>query len=153
MQWTKEDVIRQAFSEIGKGTDFDIHPEDLQTGLRKLDAMMAAWGGGLGIRVGFSGGNGKGDLTADTTVPDWAYQALYLNLALHLCPDYGKTPSPLTIINARTALAAVRARTVQPMARRIMGYGGAGNGGITLPAIEQDLAVGPDNTFTIGSGQ
>jgi hypothetical protein len=153
MQWTKEDVIRQAFSEIGKGSDFDIQADDLQIGLRKLDAMMAEWGGALGIRVGFSGGNGKGDLAVDTAVPDWAYRALYLNLALNLCPDYGKTPSPITILNAKSSLASVRVRTVQPIPRRITGYAGSGNYGGSLPAIETDLAVGSDNTFNLGSGQ
>jgi len=152
-QWSKLDVIQQAFSEIGKGAyEFDLQPEDLQTALRKLDAMMASWGGSLGMRVGFSGGDGKGALGVDTAVPDWAYEALYLNLALRLCPDYGKTPSPITLMNAKAAMDAVRVRTVQPMTRRFGGYGGAGNGGVALPVPETDLAAGSDSTFTIGSG-
>lgn len=155
-QWSKRDVITQAFSEIGKGSDFDLQPEDLQTGLRKLDAMMATWGGALGVRIGFSGGDGKGDLGEDTKVPDWSYEALYLNLALRLCPDYGKTPSPLTLINAKAALDAVRGRTVQPATRRIGGYAGAGNstwGARSLPQEETPVAAGPDNTLTFGVGE
>jgi hypothetical protein len=153
-QWSKLDVIRQAFSEIGKGAqEFDLQPEDLQTALRKLDAMMATWGGTLGIRIGFAGGDGKGDLGKDTTVPDWAYEALYTNLALRLCPDYGKTPSPLTLINAKAAMDAVRVRTVQPGRRRIQGYAGAGNscwGAQSLPVEIDPVATGPDNTLTFG---
>lgn len=156
-QWSKSDVIRQAFSEIGKGAyEFDLQPEDMQTGLRKLDAMMATWGGASGIRIGFAGGNGKGDLGVDTSVPDWAYEALYLNLALRLCPDYGKTPSPMTMINAKAALDAVRSRTVQPATRRIGGYGGAGNsyyGAVALPEEIPAIATGPDNTLTFGVGE
>lgn len=156
-QWSKRDVIQQAFSEIGNGAaDFDLQPEDLQTGLRKLDAMMATWGGALGIRIGFAGGDGKGDLGVDTMVPDWAYEALYLNLALRLCPDFGKTPSPLTMMAAKAALDAVRGRTVQPMTRRIMGYAGAGNsawGAVALPVEETALATGPDNTLIFGVGE
>lgn len=155
-QWSKRDVIAQAFSEIGKGSDFDLQPEDLQTGLRKLDAMMATWGGAMGIRIGFAGGDGKGDLGVDTAVPDWAYEALYLNLALRLCPDYGKTPSPLTQTGAKAALDAVRGRTVQPSPRRLRGYAGAGNstwGAVALPREETPVAAGPDNTLTFGVGE
>lgn len=156
-QWSKRDVITQAFSEIGKGaSDFDLQPEDLQTGLRKLDAMMATWGGALGVRIGFSGGDGKGDLGVDTSVPDWAYEALYLNLALRLCPDYGKTPSPITVTNAKAALDAVRGRTVQPATRRISGYAGAGNstwGARSLPQEETPVATGPDNMLIFGAGE
>lgn len=153
-QWSKLDVIQQAFSEIGKASfDFDLQPEDLQSALRQLDAMMATWGGTLGIRIGFSGGDGKGAISADTQVPDWAYEALYLNLALRLCPSYGKTPNPLTIVNAKAAMDAVRARTVQPPNRRITGYGGAGNSywGATALAEEiEPVATGPDNTLPFG---
>lgn len=156
-QWSKRDVITQAFSEIGKGaSDFDLQPEDLQTGLRKLDAMMAAWGGALGVRIGFSGGDGKGELGEDTKVPDWSYEALYLNLALRLCPDYGKTPSPITVTDAKAALDAVRGRTVQPATRRISGYAGAGSsawGARSLPQEETPVATGPDNTLTFGVGE
>jgi hypothetical protein len=153
-QWSKLNVINQAFSEIGKGSyDFDLQPEDLQLALRKLDAMMATWGGAMGVRIGYSGGDGKGALTPDTTVPDWAYEALYLNLALRLCPDYGKTPNPLTVLNAKTALDAVRNRTVIPATRTISGYAGAGNswwGAVPLPEERESLATGPDGTLPFG---
>ena len=154
-QWTKSDIIKQAFSEIGKASyDFDLQPEDMQTALRKLDAMLAGWGA-LGVRIGYAGGNGKGDLGVDTTVPDWAYEALYLNLALRLCPDYGKTPSPLTLMGAKSALDAVRGRVVKPMTRQISGYGGAGNsfwGTSFIPQEAPSLDAGPDAGFEIGGG-
>lgn len=153
-QWTKLDVINQAFSEIGKAAyDFDLRPEDLQSALRQLDAMMATWGGTLGIRIGYSGGDGFGDLSASTEVPDWAYEALYLNLALRLAPSYGKTPNPLTVINAKAAMDAVRVRTVQPALRRISGYAGAGSSRYGALALAEDIepvATGPDNTLPFG---
>jgi hypothetical protein len=153
-QWTKSDVIRQAFSEIGMGAyEFDLQPEDMQTALRKLDAMMAAWGGAGGVRIGFSGGDGFGDLEVDTTVPDWAYEALYLNLAIRLCPDFGKTPSPLTLMNAKMAIDAVRTRTTPVATRRIGGYAGAGGswwGAWHLPEEMEGTPIGRDNHFDFG---
>jgi hypothetical protein len=155
-QWTKSDVIRQAFSEMGMGDyEFDLQPEDLQTALRKLDAMMAAWSGAGGIRIGFAGGDGKGSIAADSTVPDWAYEALYLNLALRLCPDYGKTPSPLTMMAAKQARNAVRSRTTPVATRTISGYAGAGNSWYGVTALQdqrEGLATGTDNTLDFGDG-
>lgn len=156
-QWSKQDVINQAFSEIGMGSfQYDLQPEDNQTALRKLDAMMATWGGTQGIRIGYAGGDGKGELTPSTMVPDWAYEALYLNLALRLCPDYGKQPSPLTVMGAKNALDAVRVRTVQIKPRHINGYAGAGNsvwGAEPLPGEIDPVATGPDNTLIFGVGE
>lgn len=153
-QWTKLDVIKEAFAEIGKAAyDFDLQPEDLQAALRKLDSMMATWGGALGVRIGFSGGDGKGSLDASTEVPDWAYEALYLNLALRLAPGYGKQPMQQTMMGAKAALDAVRIRTTQPQPRKIGGYAGAGNswwGAVALPAEIEPVVTGPDNTLPFG---
>jgi hypothetical protein len=152
--WTKLEVIRQAYSEIGKANyEFDLQPEDLQSALRQLDAMMAMWSGTQGIRIGFSGGDGFGDLDPQTEVPMWAVEALYYNLALRLAPSFGKTPSPITVLNAKLALDAVRNRTTPTATRRISGYGGAGNslwGAVPLPEETPALAMGPDNTFDFG---
>jgi hypothetical protein len=153
MPWTKVDIIRQAYSEIGKTADFDIQPEELQTALRQLDAMLAMWSGTQGIRIGFAGGDGFGDVSAETEVPTWAVEALYLNLALRLAASFGKTPMPTTVVNAKAALDAVRVRCVTPATRQIRGYAGAGNstwGVLPLPEPQSGFATGPDNTLEIG---
>lgn len=153
MVWTKTDIIRQAYSEIGKTSDFDIQPEELQSALRQLDAMLAVWSGTQGIRIGFSGGDGFGDVSAETEVPLWAVEALYLNLALRIAPSFGKTPMPETKINAKAALDALRVRCVTPATRHIGGYAGAGNstwGAIPMPDQLTGIATGPDNTLDIG---
>ena len=155
--WTKLDIIRQAYSEIGKANyEFDLQPEDLQSALRQLDAMMAMWGGTQGIRIGFAGGDGFGKLDVTAEVPLWSVEALYYNLALRLAPSFGKTPSPLTILNAKVALDAVRNRTVPTATRYIGGYGGAGNscfGVASMPVDVPEMATGPDGTLNFGSGQ
>lgn len=154
MPWTKRNIIEQAYAEIGKAAyEFDLQPEDLQAALRQLDAMMAMWSGTQGIRIGFAGGNGFGELDPETEVPMWAVEALYYNLALRLAPGFGKTPSPLTIMNAKMALDAVRVRNVQPATRRLSGYAGAGNswwGAVPLPREIPAIATGPDNTLDFG---
>jgi len=154
MAWTKRQIILQAYSEIGKANyEFDLQPEDLQSALRQLDAMMASWSGTQGIRLGFAGGDGYGDLSVEAEVPLWAVEALYYTLALRLAPSFGKTISPLTMANAKAALDAVRSRNVQPTPRRIQGYGGAGNslwGAAPLALDQEGLAAGADNTLEIG---
>ena len=127
MPWTKKQIITEAFTEIGKGSySFDSQPEEYQTALRRLDAMMATWGATANIRIGYVGGNGFGDIDAESTVPDWAVAAMYLNLAINLAPSYGKTVSPDTKINAKAALDAVMNETTERRTRYIGGYAGAG---------------------------
>lgn len=128
MAWTKADIISQAFSEIGKGDyDFDLQPDVRQSALRQLDAMLATWGGATGVKIGFSGGDGFGEISQIAGVPDWAVEALYLNLAIRLAPSFGKTVSPHTILSAKTAYNAVLMRMIQPKTRVLPGYGGAGS--------------------------
>ena len=53
MGWTKRQFIEQAFEEIGLAAYvFDLTPEQLQSALRRLDAMMAGWNTN-GIRIGW----------------------------------------------------------------------------------------------------
>ncbi len=155
MAWTKLDVIKEAYAEIGKSDyDFDLSPDALQSGLRRLDAMMASWGGSFGIRIGYSGGDGFGEIGVDTAVPDWAYDALYLNLAIRLAPSFGKTVSPETRTNAKMAFDGVMARTV-PVATRNIGGGYAGSGGYrrsNLPQPAEPLTSGRDGFIILGDG-
>lgn len=153
MGLTKRQVIEQAYEEIGKaGYEFDLQPEELQSALRRLDSMMLSWAT-LGFRVGYSGGDGTGDIDAEAEVPGWAYEALYLNLAVKIAPSFGKTPSPLTLQGAKAAKDQLAMRTVTPALRVPTGYGGAGyrywgNGG-NLPVPENDLVTGPDQELDI----
>lgn len=109
MAWTKRDVIKKAYAEIGKASyDFDLQPEEMQDALQSLDAMVSAWG----LNFGYSGGDGKGDIDADTEVPQFAYEALYTNLALRLAPGMGKTVSPETKTFARQGLNTLQTNSL-----------------------------------------
>lgn len=118
----------RAFSEIGKTAyEFDLNPEAMQSGLADLDMLLAEWGGAANVRVGYAGGDGFGDINADTEVPDWAVRALIYNLAITLAPQFGKQVSAQTMAAAKASLARVNARTVQPRTRQLSGYAGSGS--------------------------
>lgn len=96
MGWTKRQFITQAFEEIGLAAYvFDLTPEQLESALRRLDSMIAGWNAN-GVRIGYPlpGSPGASDIDAQSGVPDFANEAIYLNLALRLAPSYGKTVSP-----------------------------------------------------------
>ena len=91
--WTKRELVLQAFEEIGLASYvFDLEPEQLNSALRRLDAMMSGWSAN-GIRVGYPlpRNPSESDLDQDSNLPDWAVEAVYANLALRLAPSHGKT--------------------------------------------------------------
>jgi hypothetical protein len=125
--WSKRDLLEQAYLEIGKASyDFDLQPEELQSGLRALDAMVATWAN-KGVLIGWAGGDGFGDVDALSNVPEYAMEAIYLNLALRLAPSFGKAVSPDTRAAAKNAFDIVLSRSIVPVDKRITGYAGSGN--------------------------
>lgn len=96
MSWTKRQFILSAFEEIGIGSyNFDLSPEMMEMGRKRLDAMMATWNA-KGMRLAYSipSGADDGDLDEDSNVPDSANEAVYLNLAIRLAPAFGKQIAP-----------------------------------------------------------
>lgn len=109
MSWTKRQLVEQAFEEIGLAAyTFDLQPEQLQAGLRRLDSMMATWNN-QGIRIGYPlpSSPNTSDLNAETGVTDMAIEAITSNLAVRIAPLFGKTVSPDTKANARRAYIAL----------------------------------------------
>lgn len=145
MGHSKRHYITEAYAEIGKADyAFDLDPEALESALRRLDSMLAEWDG-RGIRIGYAGGNGLGDIDADTLVPAWAEEAIVLNLAIRLAPGFGKTVSPDTKAQAGISLRTVMSKTAQSRPRILVGYGGAANGGRSLPVSQEAISVGNDD--------
>lgn len=145
MGHSKRHYITEAYSEIGKADyAFDLNPEALQSALRRLDSMLAEWDG-RGIRIGYVGGNGLGDIDADTLIPAWADEAIVLNLAIRLAPGFGKAVAPETKTQAGISLRTVMSKTAQSRPRSLPGYGGAGNYGRAMPAPEETISVGNDD--------
>jgi hypothetical protein len=131
MGWTKRQFVTQAFDEIGLAAYvFDLTPEQLQSALRRLDAMLASWNA-KGIRLGYPIPSNPQDseLDAETGVPDSANEAIYANLAVRLGPSFGKTVSADTKATAKLGYDTLLSRVAMPMEQQLPGTmpAGAGN--------------------------
>lgn len=144
---TKQEIIEAAFSELGlAGYASDMQPEETQDAMKKLDRLMAMWAG-MGIRIGYSGSGG--DVSDQMQTPAWADDAIALALAIRVAPSFGKTPSMETKIAARVALTVVQSKCAQPGQKPIIGYSGAGYGGMysQLRPPVADIQLGNDSTL------
>jgi hypothetical protein len=131
MGWTKRQFIEQAFEEIGLASYvFDLTPEQLQSALRRLDTMIAAWNA-LGIRIGYPLPSSPqfSDLDAQSEVPDSANEAIITNLAIKLAPSYGKQVMPDTKATAKETYNTLLSRAAMPMEQQMPATmpSGAGN--------------------------
>ena len=105
MSWTKRQIIDQAFEEIGlAATSFDLQPDQYESARRKMDTLVSGWSS-KNIQIGYplpSEANSS-DLDQETNVPDYAVEALYLNLAIKIAPSFGKAVPPETKQHADAA--------------------------------------------------
>jgi len=122
MSWTKRQLITQAFEEIGLAAYvFDLTPEQLNSALRRMDAMVASWNSN-GVRIGYPLPTSPedSDLDQDSNAPDFAIEAICLGLACRLAPGFGKTISPQTQAFADMAYSNMLNQTAQPTPERQM---------------------------------
>lgn len=131
MSWTKQQLIEQAFSEIGLAPYvFDASAEQYQDALRLLDSMMSQWDGkGIRLRYPVSLSPSDSVLSDASNIPDWAVEAVYTNLAIKLAPSYGKVVSPETRQTAKKSYDLLLLRMVKPNQMQLPGTmpAGAGN--------------------------
>lgn len=133
MSWTKRQFIKAAFGEIGlaAGT-YDLQPSDFETGLERLEAMMATWNA-RGIRIGYPISSSPADASLDevTGVPDAVNEAVLLGLAVRLAPGYGKITTKDTKQSAAEAYSNMMSKGMTRMQKRMPGGFplGAGNKG------------------------
>lgn len=131
MGYSKRQFVEAAFEEIGLASyTFDLQPQQIESALRRLDAMMAEWNA-KGIRLGYPLPSSPqfSDISAESEVPDSANEAIITNLALKLAPSYGRTPMPDTKITAKTAYNTLLSRAAMPMVQQFPNTlpSGAGN--------------------------
>jgi hypothetical protein len=155
MGWTKRQLVTQALEEIGLAEYvFDMTPEQLQSACIRLDTMMATWSG-KGIRVGYplSSTPQGSDLDTETGVPDYANEAIFLNLGIRLAPSFGKTLSMDTKSAAKMAYDGLLAKAAFPEEQQLSAGlpRGAGNKSLDQPFITppvDPLEVGTDGVIT-----
>jgi hypothetical protein len=130
MSFTKRQFVTQAFEEIGLASYvFDLTPEQLQSALRRLDTMMAAWNA-LGIRLGYPlpSSPNDSDLDEQTSVPDSSNEAIYTNLAIKLAPSYGKQVMPDAKVTAKESYNTLLARAAMPIEQQLPSTMPSGSG-------------------------
>jgi len=122
MSWTKRQLVTQAFEEIGLAAYvFDLTPEQLESALRRMDAMVGGWSAnGARIAYPLPSSPQLSDLDAESNIPDFANEALYLGLAVRLAPSFGKTVSPETKAFADMAYSNMANQVAIPTPERQM---------------------------------
>jgi hypothetical protein len=131
MGYSKRQFVYAAFEEIGLASYvFDLQPEQLQSALRRLDAMMADWNG-KGIRLGYPlpGSPQDSDLDEPTLVPDWANEAIICSLGIRVAPSYGKQVMNETKATAKQGYDTLLQRATFPLEQQFPNTmpSGAGN--------------------------
>jgi hypothetical protein len=160
MGYSKRQFVQAAFEEIGLATyAFDLQPQQFESALRRLDAMMAEWNA-KGIRLGYPipGSPEDSDLDSESEVPDSANEAIITNLAIRIAPSYGRTPMPETKITAKTAYNTLLSRATMPPEQQFPSGLPRGAGWKPwretnepfLPGPEDPLTVGPDGPLDFG---
>lgn len=131
MGYSKRQFVSAALEEIGLASyAFDMQPEQLESALRRLDAMMADWNA-KGIRLGYPipSSPQDSDLDQQTEVPDSAYEAIICSLGIRLAPSYGKSVMIETKTTAKQGYDILLQRATYPLEKQLPSTmpSGAGN--------------------------
>ena len=114
---TKRQIIEMAYEECSlAGYEFNVTPEELFSGLRKLDALMAQWReSSKDLNYNFPAKFGDGDLEDYSGIPDAAINGAAISLAMALAPAMGKQMSAESrgrLSKAMTVISALGAQRV-----------------------------------------
>jgi hypothetical protein len=131
MGYSKRQFISAAFEEIGLASYvFDLQPEQLESALRRLDAMMADWNA-KGIRLGYPlpSSPQNSSLDEETLVPDSSYEAIICSLGIRLAPSFGKQVMIETKTTAKQGYDILLQRATFPLEKQLPATtpSGAGN--------------------------
>lgn len=112
MSWTKGQIVDQAFAELALAAYvFDLTPEERQAACVRLDAMMATWAAqGTVLPYSLAMTPDGADLDAESNLPLWAVEAVYMHLALRTAASKGKAAPQTLKAAASLAMAAVETR-------------------------------------------
>ncbi len=131
MSYTKRQFVTAALEEIGIASYvFDVQPEQLESALRRLDAMVAEWNA-KGIRLGYPLPSSPqlSTLDEETLVPDSANEAIICALAIRIAPSYGKQVMAETKTTAKLGYDILLQRATFPLEQQMPSTlpSGAGN--------------------------
>jgi hypothetical protein len=152
MGYSKRQFVAAAFEEIGLASYvFDLSPEQLQSAMRRIDAMMADWNG-KGIRLGYPLPNSPqdSDLDEPTLVPDWANEAIITNGAVRLAPGYGKVVMPETKAVAKDSYNTLLQRAAMPPEQQLPATMPAGAGNKPWRVYDNPFIRPPVNPVDVG---
>lgn len=128
---TKRQIVEMAYEECSlAGYEFNVTPEELFGGLRKLDALMAEWAqSSKDLGYNFPATFGGGDLEDVSGIPDAAINGTAISLAMAIAPAMGKQMSAESRGRLAKSMAVVSTmcakKSVQGWARNTVS--GAGN--------------------------
>lgn len=162
MAWTKRQLVNQAFEEIGLASYvFDLTPDQLDSALRRMDAMVAGWNAN-GVRIGYTLPNSpsESNLEQDSGIPDFATEAVFLGLAVRLGPAFGKTVTAETKAFADMAYNNMANQIALPTLERELprtmprGLGtkpwrNFNNPFVYGPSVDTTIHVGPDGELQL----
>ena len=139
MGYTKRQFVEAAFEELGLASYvFDLTADELQSAVRRLDAMVGQWSvKGINIGYSFTVSPENSSLNTETNVPNTANEAIILNLAMRIAPQFGKTPSvdtKLGAISGYQTLLMQNANVLQQQYPSTM-PAGAGNKDVDWPFL------------------
>jgi len=111
VSYTKSELVTASLGELGMADyEFDITPEEITSGVRRMDSMLSQWSL-RGVRVPYNFVGGPGD---DSGLPIAFHEAVTLNLAIRLAPSYGKQPSMSVMTVAKQAFDSILSRSALP---------------------------------------
>lgn len=155
MGWTKGQLVDQAYAELAlQGYDFDISPEEEQSALIRLDAMMADWEQD-GIQIGYAFADSPDGIDADTDsgIPPSANQTVFLSLAMQMAASIGKQLAPTTMRTQREGYGKLLRKAAFPPSQQFQGVMPVGAGNRRFYGDSRPFFPSPDlGPLSIDSG-
>ena len=113
---TKRQIIEMAYEECSlAGYEFNVTPEELFSGLRKLDALMAQWqASSKDLSYNFPATFGGGDLEDYSGIPDAAINGAAISLAMAIAPAMGKQMSAESRGRLSSSMSVISAMCAKP---------------------------------------
>lgn len=113
---TKRQIILDAYEEIGLGPSaYSPNGADIQSALRRLDALMAQYAG-MSAAAGWPYGGGADQ---ETGLPFQYQRAVITGLAVDLAPAVGRSPSPQTLTAAAQGRNLMMRDGVKPLPKAL----------------------------------